>query len=117
MVLDANPEDQQLAETILRAEGLPVTIASNGSEALALADDARPSAVVCDASLPDGDVAATINRLRQMCGPDLPVVLVTAAERVAEQARAIGAFSFLEKPFDPDHLLLAVLRGLTAAAR
>ncbi len=101
MVLDANPEDQQLAETILRAEGLHVTIASNGSEALTLADDARPSAVVCDASLPDGDIAATIRRLRQMCGSDLPVVLVTAAARVAEQAWAIGAFSFLESGSTP----------------
>jgi|GEM_PF-5098598 DNA-binding response OmpR family regulator len=116
MVLDANTEGLPLMEAVLRAEGLGVIVASNGSDALALADEVPPRALVLAPALPGDNPDIIVNQLRQMCGPRLPVVLVSAAEKLAEQARNIGALSFLEKPFDSEHLLLAVLRGLRARA-
>jgi len=56
------------------------------------------------------DVVAA--RLRQL-GPDaLPVLVITADGRASEKARALGAYAYLQKPFDIDRLVDLVERGL-----
>ena len=115
LVLDADQADQQLLQAILQSEGLCVTLASNSREALAQARRQPPLAVICDPVLPDGDARALSDQLRRVCGDGLPILVVSAAEKVAQLAQEIGAFSFLEKPFDPEHLLVAVLRGMRSS--
>ena len=38
---------------------------------------------------------------------------MTAGQKVAEQAAQVGAYSHLDRPFDLEHLVVAVQRGLT----
>ena len=52
-----------------------------------------------------------------MYGPELPILPMTAGGNLKEQARAMGAFDELPKPFDLDHLLAAVRDGLGRAPR
>jgi CheY-like chemotaxis protein len=112
LVVDDDPIVRGLICRALEDEGLTVVAAENGELAVSEATRARPSLVVLDVSLPvlASDVVAA--RLRQLGPDDLPVLVITADGRASEKARALGAYAYLQKPFDIDRLVDLVERGL-----
>jgi DNA-binding NtrC family response regulator len=74
--------------------------------------------VVSDIRMPGMDGMALLRRL-QSVDPGLPVILMTGHGDVpmAVEAMRIGAFDFVEKPFDPDRLRDLCLRASDARAR
>ena len=74
--------------------------------------------VVSDIRMPGMDGMALLRRL-QSVDPALPVILMTGHGDVpmAVEAMRIGAFDFVEKPFDPDRLRDLCLRASEARAR
>jgi len=95
----------------LRAEGFGVALASDGNQALALlADRPRvPCAVLLDLRMPGMDGWELARRLRDDTRWHLlPIVVVAAHYRVAEEARRIGAAAWLQKPVTLDRLITAV---------
>ena len=93
--------------------------AASGEEALGrLADEIQPAlmAVLSDINMPGMDGLRLLSEIKQRC-PDLPVLMVTAYgdnER-RRHARELGAFDFITKPVDFDHLKVR-LRNLPGAA-
>ena len=79
-----------------------------------------PGVVVSDIKMPGMDGMALLRRL-QAIDPGLPVILMTGHGDVpmAVEAMRIGAFDFVEKPFDPERLAdsPARRRGPRAHAR
>lgn len=111
-------DERPLRETIqwlLEDDGLTVEPAANGQVALDLAARFRPALVVLDMALPlvNGDGVA--DGLRGMYGEDVPILLTTADGRASEKAIRVGAYAYLQKPFDIDALLREVHRGLDLA--
>jgi len=107
----------ELMQTLLRGMGLRVDVAPNGTRALELANQHRPSLVVLDLGLPEmygKTVAANLRRQYD----DLPVMVVSAlsSSAVAEDAWEIGAFTYITKPFELDAFTHAVERGLALDA-
>lgn len=114
LVVEDELQVRQTIQWVLEDEGLPVQTASNGEEALNVAEQRRPALVVLDMALPilnGDDVAAG---LRSTYGDEIPILVVTADGRAAAKAERIGAFDYLQKPFDIDDLVSAVQRGLAA---
>ena len=108
----------ELMQTLLRGMGVSVDVASNGTRALELAQQNRPSLVVLDLGLPEmygKTVAANLRRQYD----DLPVMVVSAlsSSAVAEDAWEIGAFTYITKPFELDAFTNAVERGLELGTR
>ena len=68
--------------------------------------------VISDIRMPGMDGMALLRRL-QSIDPGLPVILMTGHGDVpmAVEAMRIGAFDFVEKPFDPDRLAELCQRG------
>ncbi len=68
--------------------------------------------VVSDIRMPKMDGMVFLSRLHNL-DPDLPVVLLTAHGDVqmAVDAMQKGAYDFIEKPFEPEHLLDVVQRA------
>jgi DNA-binding response OmpR family regulator len=101
-------DDPQVAEIIcwnLLAAGYPVTVVSDGLEAIQAFDREHPALVTVDLMLPSVSgfrLVALFKRER----PDVPVLVVTALtfEEAEETARA-GADDFITKPFDPGTLI------------
>lgn len=115
LVVEDESELRQTMQWILEDEGLPVQTAANGREALDLATRRRPALVVLDMALPvmNGDGVAA--GLRATYGESVPPILVVTADgRAAAKAEQVGAFDFLQKPFDIDDLIEAVQRGLAS---
>jgi two-component system nitrogen regulation response regulator GlnG len=101
----------------LTREGHRVEVASSAEEALALARQQPPDAVVLDVRLPGLDGLSALGQLRGLTR-DAPVVVVTAFGNLGTAVRAVegGAFEYLAKPFDLDQALDAVNRALQRRA-
>ena len=115
LVVDDEPMVRwSIAET-LGAHGCNIVEAPDAQGALvAILDSAhRPDAVLLDLKLPDSDDLSLLASVRRLL-PAAPVILMTAfsTPEVLEEARRLGAFTVLDKPFDLDELDRLVQRAL-----
>jgi DNA-binding response OmpR family regulator len=102
----------------LELSGFQVVTASNGAQALDIIPHHRPDLIVLDVLMPQLDGRETLRRLRQN-GDWTPVILLTQVTGTAQRIMAIeeGADDYLDKPFDPQELVVrirAVLRRTQA---
>jgi DNA-binding NtrC family response regulator len=100
-----------LKETV-ESEGLEADLSPNGSDATRrLAEGRRYFAVLTDLRLPGADGIAVLRAVKES-DPDCPVIVMTAFGTIenAVEAMKLGAFDFVQKPVDVDHLLLLLRR-------
>lgn len=123
LVVDDEENISFLVASALSLDGLEVTAAASGREALEIVNAWRPDAIVLDVMLPDIDGFTVMRRLRD-AGHRIPVVFLTARSRVEDRVRGLsdGGDDYLVKPFDVAELVARVhlrLRsnGLTSAGR
>jgi DNA-binding response OmpR family regulator len=95
-----------------------VMTAANGQDALAAFARERPDVVLLDVRMPGLDGLAVLKRLRE-ADPGVAVIMVTANEdvTVARETLAIGAFDYVAKPFDFEHLDRTVVTAMIHSAR
>ena len=108
LVIDDDPAVRRLVEDVLELEGYEVRTAEDGFAGLRAIEADRPDCVVLDVMMPGMDGHAVLQRIRSADGgPDLPVVMLTAAADDAQAWKAWteGVDYFLAKPFDPTELL------------
>jgi len=106
LVVDDDASLLKLFRAILRSADYDVTTAGNGSEALEVARLQHIDVIVMDLRMPVLDGPAFFRELRAR-GDKTPV-LVTSAFGARDAQRQLGAEGAIEKPFDPDDLLLAI---------
>ena len=119
LVIDDDPSIRMLVCDVLEVEGYEVRTAEDGFAGLRAIDAERPDCVVLDVMMPGLDGHAVLQRIRAADGgPDLPVVMLTAAADDAQAWRAWteGVDYFLAKPFDPEELLRYLDYLFTGAA-
>jgi len=109
LVVDDEPEILKFVGDALKEEGYDVQTAVDGRQAIDIASRDRPDLVVLDIRLPRLDGHGVARELRRLYG-NVPILVMTADGRAQEKARTVGAFDFLPKPFDLDHLF-NVIRG------
>ncbi len=114
-------EDRESLRAVLRttleSEGFAVEEASDGRRAIEAIDRTRYLAVVTDLKLPGADGHEVLVAAREV-DPNVPVILMTAYGTIQDAVGAMraGAFDFLAKPVDPDHLVLLVRRAVERRA-
>lgn len=113
LVVDDEAGILRLIKLELSAQGFRVITASGGEEALRLAEEQRPDAVLLDVMMPEITGLEVMRRLRERT--NVPVILVTAKDKDADKVRGLelGADDYIVKPFSPDELgarVRAVLR-------
>jgi CheY-like chemotaxis protein len=114
LVVDDDPLVQQLVLGQLEQGGFSVALAQDGIEALKLARELRPQAIVLDIHLPRMDGWSVLASLKaDTTLARIPVVLVSIEEQRA-RGISLGACDYLVKPVEPDHLVEAVRRSVTA---
>jgi DNA-binding NtrC family response regulator len=113
LVVDDEPFNLDLLEQELTEAGYVVERAASGAEALKRFDAAAPDLVLVDQVMPGTTGLDVLRELRER-DREVPVIIVTAHGTVdlAVQAMKQGAYDFLTKPFDPDHVRLTVERAL-----
>ncbi len=107
LVVEDDASIRELVREALTQEGLTVVVARDGGEAVRIAAERRPAAVVLDIELPvlDGhEVAAAI---RERHGDSVPFVVMTASRTIGSTS-AIRARAYVTKPFDLNEIVRAV---------
>ena len=103
LVAEDDPGVRRLIAGILELDGWSVREAADGAEAVAIAEDWHPDAVVIDVMMPVKDGLTALRELRADA-EDCAVVVVSAKPGVEQEAMDAGADDFLSKPFDPEEL-------------
>jgi two-component system, OmpR family, response regulator MprA len=112
LVVDDDPGVRDSLRRSLAFNGYEVDLAEDGQRALTAIALHRPDAVILDVMMPGLDGLETCRRLRA-AGEDLPVLMLTAREAIADRVGGLdaGADDYLVKPFALEELL-ARLRAL-----
>lgn len=108
LVVEDDPTVREVVGDYLRSAGLIVDEASDGFQALHLAERTPPDLVVLDRMLPGVDGLEVIRRLRRH--RTVPVILLTALGATEDRIDGLeaGADDYLVKPFSPRELVLRV---------
>ena len=110
LVVDDVPANVKLLEARLSAEYFDVVTASNGAEALAIAERAECDIILLDVMMPDMDGFEVCRRLKSNPATHfIPVVMVTALDSPADRVRGLEAEHFAcfprgEPPPIADHV-------------
>lgn len=113
LLTEDNEINQLVARELLRDVVARVDVASDGTEAVRLAEATRYDAILMDLQMPEMDGYEATKRIRRLAnGEDVPIIAMTAdaMKGVEEQAMEIGMNAYLTKPFDPAELYRALLR-------
>jgi DNA-binding NtrC family response regulator len=116
LVVDDEPGVRESIRILLGSD-YDVEAVASGEEALDAVSRDRPHLVLLDIIMPGMDGMEVLERLK-MTDPSLPVVMLTATKTVktAVAAMKLGAFDYLQKPFDVDELRIVVERATANAA-
>jgi DNA-binding NtrC family response regulator len=116
LVADDELNMRRVLEAILRREGYDVVTAANGTEALG-GMSANIHTVITDLKMPGLDGMGLLKRL-SVDYPDVPVVMITAHGSVenAVEAVKLGAFDYLEKPFEQEQIRQVVAKAISTYA-
>jgi two-component system, OmpR family, alkaline phosphatase synthesis response regulator PhoP len=111
LIVDDEPNIVLSLEFLLRQQGYEVSVARDGEEALAAAEDWRPDLMVLDVMLPGLDGFEVCRRLRERPeNAGLKILLLTARGREVERVRGLeeGADAYVRKPFSTRQLMITV---------
>ncbi len=109
-------DDQNIQEVIkdrLESLNCRVLLASNGKECLEVLEHQSPQMVLLDIEMPGVNGLEVLKEIRKR-EYDVSVVMITAHGTIDRAVQAIkgGAYDFIQKPFEPDHIALIVERTL-----
>jgi hypothetical protein len=120
LLTDDNAINRQVARLFLQPQGVQLTEAANGQEAVDLLDRQPFDLVLLDVHMPVMDGTQAIRRIRESSETwrDLPVIALTADAMAGDRERlmAIGMSGYVSKPIDQGELLAEIGRVLGIAS-
>ena len=118
LLVEDDADTREVLRLILEADGLDVTAAQDGLDALVRLEEIHqhdrltPCAIVLDYMMPRFSGAQF--RDQQLANPeiaDVPVILVSAVPDLEAHSKTMYPFAVLQKPVDPDQLTATVRRA------
>ncbi|HXK28965.1 MAG TPA: sigma-54 dependent transcriptional regulator [Candidatus Binatia bacterium] len=113
LIADDEPSNRKILAQELVHRGFAVDTARGGREALAMIESTSPDLLILDYMMPDLSGLEVLKELRHKDN-DTPVIMITAYGSVdrAVEAMKAGAYDFITRPFDPDHIDLVLRKAL-----
>lgn len=116
LIVDDDVETLRLVGLMLQRQGYEIVSASNGAQALSVAQREYPDLVVLDVMMPDMDGYQVTNALRQMPSTSMtPILMFTAKSQVDDKVAGYdaGVDDYLTKPVHPAELVAHIKALLT----
>lgn len=109
-------DNERMAKVLARhmeLEGYQVILAPDAEAGLEIFRKHKVDLVLTDLKLPEKSGLDVLQAVREE-NPMIPVVLMTAHGTIEAAVKAVkdGAFDFLQKPVDPEHLLLTIGKAI-----
>ena len=116
LIVDDDMRNIFALAAVLDSHGMAIVSADNGPDAIAMVrDDPGIDIVLMDSMMPDMDGLMTMREIRKLeAGRNRPMIAVTAKAMKGDREKCIeaGAWDYLSKPVDTDHLLTVLRRWL-----
>ncbi|KAF0217292.1 MAG: Fis family transcriptional [Geobacteraceae bacterium] len=100
-------------EQNLKKQGYDVLTAGNGEDALKLAREEQPDLVLLDIQLPGMNGLEVLEKIKEI-DDDIIVIMVTAhgGLETAVNAMRLGAYDYINKPFNLDEMAIVIKKAL-----
>lgn len=116
LLVDDNPDTLRLFRRYLSGGNYRTIEASDGRQALEIARQSQPRAIVLDVMLPSQDGWEILQALRNdLTTANIPVIICSVLHQ-EELAQALSATAYLTKPVSREELLATLRRVLTRPA-
>ena len=115
LLVEDTEDNRFMMRRLLEMSGYGVVEATNGEEAVRLAQSERPALILMDLSLPVIDGLAATRAIRKLDGfRETPIVAVSAHDTSDFQSEALaaGCNSYITKPIDFSNLEMLIARLL-----
>jgi two-component system response regulator AtoC len=112
LVVDDEENLRVVLRTLLRRHGYEVETASSGDEALGMVDSFGPDVVLTDVRMPKMGGLDLLSTLKAK-GNEATVIVMSAYGNMdlALDAMKAGAYDYVQKPFKPDEVVLALRKA------
>ncbi len=113
LIADDDGDIRDILKDTLTSLGARIITASHGQECLDRVEAAAPDLILLDIEMPIKNGLEVLKELRQR-ESETTVIMITAYGTIerAVQAMKQGAYDFITKPFDLDHVALTVEKAL-----
>ena len=118
LIIDDEKDLCLLLGDALRSHGYNVKSVHTRKEAMSSLNTQAPDMVFCDLKLPDGDGMKILSKVRSI-SPRTIVSMITAygSEETRDEAKRLGAYSFIDKPFSEEDILENIKELSTAGVK
>ncbi len=113
LVIDDEEGIREMLTFGLSQEGFSVHTASGGEEGVRMAEQYRPPVCVLDIKMPGMTGPETLARLKKQ-DPDIEVIMATGYSDISSAVESLrhGAFDYISKPFDINHIVSVINRAI-----
>src|SRR6266478_2381352 len=113
LIVDDELSMRQFLTHLFQRDGHTIRTAENGRQAMELLRQQPADVVISDVKMPDMGGIELLRAAREL-QPNIEIIMMTAFanEGIAHEAFMLGAFDFVNKPFDNDLLREKVSRAL-----
>ena len=115
LIVDDSPTEQHVIATALEKHGFETVVASDGEEAISIAESQVPDLILMDIVMPGmNGFQATRQLAKNPATAAIPVVMVTTKDQETDKVWGLrqGAVEYLMKPIDDAALVAAVQANL-----
>ncbi len=115
LIIDDNPEVLETLSDVLENEGYEILTFNSGKEAIAQTAEEKPQVILLDINIPDINGIEILRRIKKI-DRDIPIIMITAYGSMDSviQAMRLGAYDYLNKPFNLDKMKILIKRALEA---
>jgi two-component system response regulator AtoC len=113
LVVDDKDSMRNMLFETLTEEGYRVDAAGDGKQAIDLVNNKSYDVVLTDLRMPDIDGLEVLSKVKEV-DEETSVIIMTAYGTIEDAVKAMkqGAYDFITKPFDTEHLCVLVNRAL-----
>ncbi len=106
LLAEDNPVNQRIAASMLKNQGIDVTVANNGKEVLELLEKKDFDLILMDVQMPQMDGITATKKIREK-GISIPIVALTANAFEEDRKRCLeaGMNAYTSKPIKADELM------------
>jgi len=113
LIVEDNKSTRQMLENIIKENGYNTKSVENVSDALLMLNKNHIDLIISDLQLPDIDGIEFLKRVKTF---EIPFIILTAYGSIEKAVEAIklGAYDFITKPVEPEHLFLLIKKALNS---